>query len=277
MTNQPAASGTDGAVDREAAAKYLGMYLAEAPLAPALWRASEATALSRIELPRPTLDIGAGFGEFARIFFKDRPLPELGIDIDRGELMRAAVDQPYGSIAQCDARRLPLATASLGSVISVSTLEHIPGVEAVLEEVGRVLRPGGVLAYTVPIRSFDENMLGHRVLGMASKGLAEKYSAFVNKRLTHVNIWPAERWDEITRAGGLVVDRVQPLFSPRATIAFETLMPAAFASRLWRQALGRRPPHPAPFIWAARRALLPLLQQESSRGSNLLVIAHKPA
>ncbi len=49
-----------------------------------------------------------------------------------------------------DARRLPFADASLGGVILTDVLEHVPGPEAALAEISRVLREGGTLVLWIP-------------------------------------------------------------------------------------------------------------------------------
>ena len=266
-------------VDEDTARRYLTMYLREAPVATALWRSIEACALATVALPGPLLDVGCGFGEFARLFFRDREMPDVGIDIDRGELGRVAAEPSpiYRSMLQCDARRLPFAAGSFKSAISISTMEHIPDVEGTIQEVARVLEPGGVFAYTVPMEPFNRSLIGHRALRLASSAVADGYARAVHKRLTHVNVWPADRWLEMTRAAGFGLEQVAATVSPGATIAFEVLLPAAFASRLWRVATGKRPPHPAPFVRAAERVLRPLVMQDSAGGSNLFVVARKPA
>lgn len=266
-------------IDAETARRYLTMYLREAPVAVALWRSIEAAVLSTVELPGPVLDVGCGFGEFARLFFCDRDMPDVGVDIDRGELGRVAAEpRPiYRSILQCDARRLPFGGGSFGSAISVSTMEHIPDVEGTIYEVARVLRPGGVFAYTVPMEPLNRNLIGHRALRLANSSVADAYARAVHKGLTHVNVWPADRWLEMTRGAGFSIERSAATISPRATMAFEALLPAAFVNRLWRVVTGKRPPHPELFVRAAERALRPLVMQDSAGGSNLFVVARKPA
>jgi SAM-dependent methyltransferase len=49
-----------------------------------------------------------------------------------------------------DATRLPFADGSFDAVIVAEILEHVPNDTAALTEVARVLRPGGVIAVTVP-------------------------------------------------------------------------------------------------------------------------------
>jgi SAM-dependent methyltransferase len=222
--------------------------------------------------------LGCGFGEFARLFFRDRDMPDVGIDIDRGELRRVLAEPAaiYRSILQGDARRLPFPEGTFKSAISISTMEHIPGVEATIHEVARVLQPGALFAFTVPITSLNRSLIGHRVLRLARLSLADAYAGALHKGLTHVNVWPASRWLECTEAAGLDLRSAAATVSPSATMAFEALLPAAFANRLWRIATGRRPPRPGPFVRVVERVLRPLVMQDSAGGSNLFVVARKP-
>lgn len=263
--------------DQATVGRYLRTYLREAPVATALWRAIEAASMASVAIEHPVLDIGCAFGEFARVFFANKRPPDVGVDIDRGELLRCIADPVYRAAVQCDARRLPFPDASFQTVISVSTLEHIPEADRTIADVSRVLRPGGVLAFTVPINSFNSNLIVHGALRLVSRNRAEQYANALHRQLTHVNIWPRERWTEATEAAGLKIERATPTVSPGATRAFEALLPAAFANRIWRQATGNRPPHPEAFVNAAVRLLRPLAMQHSESGSNLFVVARKPS
>jgi SAM-dependent methyltransferase len=49
-------------------------------------------------------------------------------------------------------RALPFADASFASVVSMHSVEHVPDPERVLEEVVRVLEPGGVAVFATPNR-----------------------------------------------------------------------------------------------------------------------------
>lgn len=61
-----------------------------------------------------------------------------------------------------DARSLALETESVDGVYCISVLEHIPDFEAVVSEVRRILRPGGVFVLT-----FDVGLHGNTELGPA--------------------------------------------------------------------------------------------------------------
>jgi ubiquinone/menaquinone biosynthesis C-methylase UbiE len=62
-----------------------------------------------------------------------------------------------------DARSIALETESIDLVYCISVLEHIPDFHAVIAEVRRVLRPGGIFVLT-----FDVDLRGNFELGPAS-------------------------------------------------------------------------------------------------------------
>ena len=94
--------------------KYFRNYLRIGPLALALWRSVEAKHLGRVQLKKPILDIGCGFGEFA-IAFADEPI-DMGIDTSARDLYIASKTGKYKNLTLADARDLPFADNSYGSV-----------------------------------------------------------------------------------------------------------------------------------------------------------------
>jgi SAM-dependent methyltransferase len=107
------------------------------------------------------LDLGCGAGRHAFEALR-RGARVVAFDYDEAELkdvaaMAAALDQageipaPGGSATTCgDATRLPFPDGSFDRVIAAEVLEHIPGDEAAIGELARVLRPGGTMAVSVP-------------------------------------------------------------------------------------------------------------------------------
>jgi SAM-dependent methyltransferase len=59
---------------------------------------------------------------------------------------RADVSEDASLDVVADARNLPFASRSLSALVLKDTLHHIADVDAFLDEAGRVLRPGGVVA-----------------------------------------------------------------------------------------------------------------------------------
>jgi SAM-dependent methyltransferase len=64
----------------------------------------------------------------------------VGVDLSRGQLRHGRARLP---VAQGDAAALPVADASVGTVVCVLAHTDVPDYPAVLREAARVLRPGG--------------------------------------------------------------------------------------------------------------------------------------
>ena len=91
------------------------------------------------------LDVGCGIGSLEERF----PGHEM-IGVDRSEaIIRAAQTRVSAPFVLGDATALPVTTASIDTVVFVSTLEFIPEIDAVLAEATRVLAPGGTLVALV--------------------------------------------------------------------------------------------------------------------------------
>jgi SAM-dependent methyltransferase len=107
------------------------------------------------------LDMGCGAGRHAfetvrrgcRIVALDQDLQEL-VDvrntfaamIDAGELKPDVQGQPVSA----DALQLPFSNETFDRIICSEVLEHIPNDKGAIQELVRVLRPGGSIAVTVP-------------------------------------------------------------------------------------------------------------------------------
>ena len=97
------------------------------------------------------LDCGCGEGFYLLALQRLRPLRLTGLDADAGRLQRA--EQAHGIRAQLvagDAQSLPFDAESFDRVLTSEVLEHLPDDAAALREIHRVLKPGGVLAISVP-------------------------------------------------------------------------------------------------------------------------------
>ena len=97
------------------------------------------------------LDCGCGEGFYLLALQRLRPLGLTGLDADAGRLQRA--EEAHGIRARLvagDAQRLPFEDESFDRVLTSEVLEHLPDDAAALREIHRVLKPGGVLAISVP-------------------------------------------------------------------------------------------------------------------------------
>jgi len=135
-------------------------------------------------LPREAriLEIGCGRGIALPVLARlCRPRRLAGLDIEE-ELLREAADhlRQQGAEAELrhgDVRRMPFDDESFDVVIDFGTLYHIAGSQTALDEIARVLAPGGTFVYETkasqllshPIRSH-----GRRLPALADHGLRHR-------------------------------------------------------------------------------------------------------
>jgi len=113
------------------------------------------------------LDLGCGEGRHVISLACERGIDAVGIDLGFKDLQAAhskmadcaafKADDSRFLIAQADGLVLPFADGSFDCVICSEVLEHIPDWESMLQEAKRVLKPGGMLAVSVP-RAWPERI-----------------------------------------------------------------------------------------------------------------------
>jgi SAM-dependent methyltransferase len=106
------------------------------------------------DLPGPILEIGsyqvAGQEEIINLRSLFAGKPYVGVDVRPGP----------GVDLVADVEALPHADASVGSVIAMSTFEHVPHFWRGFAEVERVLRPDGVFVVSIPFHFHIHNHPG---------------------------------------------------------------------------------------------------------------------
>jgi SAM-dependent methyltransferase len=111
------------------------------------WVARQAASLpagSRV------LDVGAGSCPYRHLFAHCEYRAQDFKGLQDEQLRNGG----YGEINYVsDATALPVATASFDAVLCTEVLEHVPDPVAVVQELARVLRPGGKLLLTAPLGS----------------------------------------------------------------------------------------------------------------------------
>lgn len=111
------------------------------------WIAEQA---ANVPMGSKVLDVGAGSAPYRALFAK--------CDYTTQDFSQLKADQlRHGGYAAIDivspADTIPVAEASFDVLLCTEVLEHVPKPIAVIQEFGRVLRPGGRLILTAPLGS----------------------------------------------------------------------------------------------------------------------------
>jgi SAM-dependent methyltransferase len=186
-----------------------------------LWRAAEVAALREVAYEHPILDLGCGDGLVTSLVM---PQVEIGLDPDKKVLAQAARRGIYERFEVTPAEAMQLADARIGTVVSNSVLEHLPRLDATLQAVRRVLKPGGRLVLTVPTEAFSTQLMLP----------ASRYAAWRNRQLCHLNLWPVERWIDHLERARFEVEVVRPYLRPHLVWIWDTL---ELLQQIW---IGRR-------------------------------------
>jgi ubiquinone/menaquinone biosynthesis C-methylase UbiE len=95
-------------------------------------------------------DCGCGMGVFLMMLAKLRTLRLVGLDGDIGRLNWAQRERVPASLLNGDIFELPVADQTFDKVLFSEVLEHLSDDRRGLCEIHRILKPGGILALSVP-------------------------------------------------------------------------------------------------------------------------------
>lgn len=256
------------------AEKYLKRFLSIAPISVAVWRAVEAKYLATVALPRPILDLGCGFGEFAQGFFDTKV--DVGIDIAEKDLETAKQCRKYKKLILADARDLPFNDRSFSSIFSISTLEHIKNPKKVIKEAYRVLRKNGIFVATIETNNVDRQTFYRGVLekiGLksVSKFLLQRYNRLFSR---HVII-NKRMWLKYFKEEGFSIERSEDIISPSVVKIYDFFMITAWPSQIFKPFLGKRIVYRPKFIINILTKIFIRYVEEEKEGTNLFVVVRK--
>jgi ubiquinone/menaquinone biosynthesis C-methylase UbiE len=256
--------------------KYLMPMLKELTYFRALLRAVEADFYKHFELTEPVLDIGCGDGQFAEMVF-DRAL-SVGMDPEHSSLVEAKGRKSYRSLVQSLGDKQPFPNQHFKSAISNSVLEHIPQVQDVLAECGRLMQEGSLFLFCVPNHRWAENL---RISGILRRlkleTLARFYENLFIRISRHVNMLSPKQWEKILNDSGFSLKTHWHYFSPKALHTLEIGHYLGLPSWIMRILFGRW--IVAPWKWNLAllvRSLAPLANAGSDEnGTYTWIVARK--
>ena len=187
--------------------------ISELPYFRGFLRSIEGNYFRKLVIEEQVLDLGCGDGHFSL-----RTLPNTqmqGIDPSFTSLQFADSQNYYSGLVCSIGNYLPFKKSAYKTIISNSVLEHIPDVDSVINEVVRVLKPGGKFIITVPNSNFTKYLstaLFFERLGI--KVLANGYRRFFNWISRHYHPDPTEIWLDRLKKQGLLVIKCWNYFPP---------------------------------------------------------------
>jgi len=148
------------------------------------------------------LDCGCGYGFYTLLMSKLRTMTVVGFD---GAVDRLQVGQRYAEKAHFtagDGKVLPFLDNSFDKILLSEVLEHIPDQQSALLELKRILRPGGVLAISVPHSNYPLWWDPVNWIWTRLGGKPFTHTKFGGIWENHVRLYtPDELVDQVERAG----------------------------------------------------------------------------
>ena len=161
-------------------------------LAHSFWRSQEISIFKKAakQYQYPLLDFGCGDGSLSASILDQI---DYGIDIDVKALEVAKGFHLYKYLLTFEQMINNLEANSIGSVISVSVLEHTTDLKKCIDEIYRVLKEEGTFFLTVPNINFTNQMIS-----LANKDFAEHQ----NEKMYHRNLLSKDQWIELLEFSG---------------------------------------------------------------------------
>ncbi len=208
------------------------------------------------ERPLRVLDAGCGTGGLLDLLSRSPDFQVTGLDLSPDSL-RFTRERGHRRLVGADLTLLPFRTASFDVVTALDVIEHVPDDARAVEEIARVLRPGGILVASVPAYRF---LWGPH-----------------DEALHHQRRYHGPEFRDLLQAGGLRVEKQTHLLTALFPLAVAARLAARRRSGEDAAALPSVPP-------AVNRALIGLQAAETGLarvvslpfGLSILAVARKP-
>jgi SAM-dependent methyltransferase len=218
--------------------EILWRHLRDLPYFRAMLRAVEDGFYQDLKLSAPILDLGCGDGHFASVAFS-HPL-DVGLDPWHAAVHEAESRKAYSHPVQADGAIQPFTDGYFNSAISNSVLEHIPYIQDVLNELGRVMAAGGLFVFCTPNHRFNDSLWGSTLFSkMHLPGVAAGYVRIYNQIARHKYCDSPETWQRRLATAGFEVVRTWDYFPPEALHILEWGHLFGLPSLVWRKLTGQ--------------------------------------
>ena len=168
------------------------------------------SALANLPKGARLLDFGCGSGDITHALAAEG-FAVTGIDLSPAMIAMArqqsgAADIQW-AVAQAGMVTLPFTAFVFDGVLASSVLEYHPDPAAQITEIARILKPGGVFAFTVPDMGHPVRVREKKWRALATGWLwpllrmTPRHDYFEYLRVS-VNRWPLEYWMELARGAG---------------------------------------------------------------------------
>ena len=162
------------------------------------------------DLSGHVLVLGCGAGRYVRALKRERPdLSVIGCDLSTAALREAISVDPGGNYVALDASLLPFANNSVSGVVFFDLLEHVPAYHRMIDEIYRVLTPGGTLHFYTPLE--DQPKSVYRLLKSSHRLPLRTWK---QDHVGHINFFRAEDVVRDVWNAGLDVSDVRYGFHP---------------------------------------------------------------
>ena len=198
------------------------------------------------ENPIKLLDAGCGDGinllELDRILYEHNPKNLImGMDLNPVRVARAK-NRASGPVLQGSLTNLPFAEEEFDAVLCSHVIEHIPNPELAIDEIVRILKPGGVAIVGVPNEGCLLALLRNQVLQRS-----------ILRSTDHVNFFTRSILESLLLNAGLSVNEIltEGFFLPHLRLS--NLVSRASLGRKFLKVLGQLFPSQAAGLIAVGR------------------------